>query len=80
MSAGVLLFLVHAPDYGTNGVFQTKMVVVVTGATAAVVFHLRAGKWIERATPAQARRHGAISLVCWVGALVLGRMIAYSQI
>lgn len=78
--AGCMLFFVHAPDYGTNSVFQIKMVIVLAGLTAAVVFHLRAGVWVEHASPEQARLHGIMSMSCWVAALILGRMIAYSQL
>lgn len=75
--AGVMMFPVHARDYGTSAIFQVKMVIVLTGLAAALVFHYRAGLWLERASPAQARIHGTLSLTCWIGALVCGRMIAY---
>lgn len=75
--AGVGLFVVQARNYGVHPLFQAKIPLVLLGTTAALVFHARAGLWLERASPAQARLHGALSLGCWVGALVLGRMIAY---
>ena len=77
MSAGLGLFVVRAKDYGIHPLFQAKIPLVLLGATSALVFHARAGLWLERATPGRARLHGALSLGCWLGALVLGRMIAY---
>ena len=55
------------------------MLIALTGVAAALLAHARAGLWLERITPGQARLHGAVSLACWVGALVCGRMIAYTR-
>lgn len=77
VTAGIGLFVVRAKDYGVHPPFQIKIPLVVLGATAALVFHARAGMWLDRATPAQARLHAALSIGCWTGALVLGRLIAY---
>jgi hypothetical protein len=78
-TAGVMLFVVRAKDYGVHPLFQVKMPIVLTGTAAALVAHARAGLWLERITPGQARLHGALSLACWIGALVCGRMIAYTR-
>jgi hypothetical protein len=79
VTAGVMLFVVQAKDYGVHPLFQIKMLVVVTGAAAALVAHARAGLWLDRMTPGQERLHGWVSILCWVGALVCGRMIAYTR-
>jgi hypothetical protein len=78
-TAGVLLFLVRAKEYGVHPLFQVKMLIVLTGAAAALAAHARAGLWLDRMTPGQQRLHGAVSIACWVGALVCGRMIAYTR-
>ena len=77
LAAGVCLFVVRAKDYGVHPAFQLKIPLVLLGFAAALVFHARAGLWLERASPRQARFHAALSIACWVGALVLGRLIAY---
>lgn len=77
VTAGIGLFVVRAKEYGLHPLLQIKIPLVLLGTTAALVFHVRAGLWLERASRAQARFHGALSVGCWVGALVLGRMIAY---
>ncbi len=79
MTAGVLLFIVRAKDYGPHPLFQVKMLIVLMGAMAALLAHARAGLWLDRMTPAQERLHGWISILCWVGALVCGRLIAYTR-
>jgi hypothetical protein len=78
-TAGILLFAVRAKEYGVHPLFQVKMLIVLTGAAAALVAHARAGIWLDRITPQQQRLHGALSLACWIGALVCGRMIAYTR-
>jgi hypothetical protein len=78
-AAGVMLFVVRAKEYGVHPLFQLKMPIVLTGTAAALVAHARAGLWLDRITPGQARLHGALSLACWIGALVCGRMIAYTR-
>ena len=78
-TAGVMLFVVRAKEYGVHPVFQAKMLIVLTGTAAALVAHARAGLWLDRITPGQERLHGTLSLLCWVGALVCGRMIAYTR-
>jgi len=49
------------------------------GALAALLAHLRFGRWLETASPPQLFRIGAVSLICWLGVLVAGRMIAFSD-
>ena len=77
VTAGACLFVVRAKEYGVHPLFQAKVPLVLLGTTAALVFHARAGLWLDRATAGQARLHGALSAGCWIGALVLGRLIAY---
>ena len=75
--AGAALFTVRAPDYVQSSLLGYKLALISTGAILAIVFHARAGWWLDDATDRQAALHGVASLACWLGALVLGRMIAY---
>lgn len=77
VSAGSVLFSVRAPHYITVTLFWWKLGLISTGVILALIFHIRAGLWIERATERQCVFHGAASLICWGGALVAGRLIAY---
>ena len=77
VSAGALLFTVRARHYVTVDLLWLKLALISTGALFAILFHARAGLWIERAGERQAAFHGAASLACWLGALLAGRLIAY---
>jgi len=75
---GALLFGVRADEYAGLGVFWAKMALLAVGAVSALSAHLWFGRWLETASRRQLFRIGAVSLICWVGVLVAGRMIAFS--
>lgn len=77
IACGLILFSVRAGHYINVRLFYWKLGLIVTGVAMALLFHLRAGLWLDRATGRQAALHGLASLVCWLGALAAGRMIAY---
>ncbi|QIE55811.1 hypothetical protein G5B40_10320 [Pikeienuella piscinae] len=77
VSAGLVLFSVRAGHYVGVTIFYWKLCLITLGTVLALLFHVRAGLWLESATDRQAALHGAASLCCWLGALVAGRMIAY---
>lgn len=77
LCSGVLLFSVRAMDYVKDTLFVWKFGLIFTGAFMAILIHVRTGWWMTIATQRAAAIHGAVSLVCWFGALVCGRMIAY---
>jgi hypothetical protein len=79
LATGASLFSVRAGDYAGLSVLWLKLALIATGAALAILFHVRAGWWLDGATARQARLHGAASLACWVGALFCGRLIAYVQ-
>ncbi len=75
--AGAALFTVRAPNYVESTMLGYKLILVSVGASLAVILHLRAGWGLEGASERYVALHGAASLICWLGALVFGRMIAY---
>lgn len=77
MATGSLLFAIRARDYIQTPLFLWKLGLILIGVSLALSFHAKTGLWGERASPRLAAVHGAASLVCWLGALVCGRMIAY---
>lgn len=79
LATGFLLFATRAPEYARNPAFQIKLALVTIGAASAVIAHHRHGWALEGATDAVAQRTGALSIVCWLGALAAGRMIAFVQ-
>lgn len=75
--AGAGLFTVRATSYVNASLLYWKLGVVALGVGLALLFHLRAGLLVERASARQAAFHGFASMACWISALVMGRMIAY---
>lgn len=77
MAAGMVLFSVKALDYAYIWLMQLKLILVATGATAAILLHAREGWLLERASDSRLAGHAALSITCWFGALVCGRFIAF---
>lgn len=77
-TAGALLFSTRAPEYGALAVFQAKLALITTGVGSALTLHLAHGFALESAGRARLAWAGAISMACWLGALIAGRMIAFA--
>lgn len=80
VTAGLLLFSVRAQDYAGSSLFQIKLVLVLAGTASALLFHWRAGLWLQRAGNAGSPVRAVVSILCWLGALLCGRLIAFSAI
>lgn len=79
VTTGLMLFSVRAGEYGGLSVFWVKMALLALGSASALLAHLRFGRWLGTASRRQLFRIGAVSLICWLGVLVAGRMIAFSD-
>jgi hypothetical protein len=77
-AAGILLFSVRAREYAEIGFLQVKLALVATGVLAALALHLRHGFLLESAGEGRLAGHAAVSMTCWLGALVCGRFIAFA--
>lgn len=75
--AGMALFTVRAGNYVQSSLLGYKLVLISIGALSAIILHMRAGWWLDGASDRRVALHGGLSLIAWLGALVLGRMIAY---
>ena len=73
--AGLLLFATDARAYAGSPLFQAKMVVILLALANAL--WLRTIDW--RGEPPQRRvaLAGGASILLWLGAIVLGRMLGY---
>lgn len=78
VAAGLLLFAVRAREYAAMPVVQAKLVLVTAGTVAALALHLHGGRGLERTGEGRAAVHAALSLLCWLGALACGRLIAFA--
>jgi hypothetical protein len=76
---GALLFSVRATQYAQVGFFQAKLLLIALGSVTAFALHARYGRMLETASPRTRFVHALASLTCWLGALLLGRLIGFSQ-
>lgn len=79
VATGVLMFASRATEYAALGFWQAKMVLVLIGAGAAILLHAAHGWALETAPRGRLMVHAGVSLVCWTGALALGRLIAFAE-
>ena len=77
--SGATLFAVRATEYAANPLLWVKLVLVLVGISSAGLAVHRYGRELDRLPARAAWRMAAVSLTCWVGALVCGRMIAFVQ-
>ncbi len=78
---GVLLFAANATTLITT-VFLVKLVAIACAVLNASLFHAgvfrTVASWdVALATPPAARRAAMVSLLCWILALICGRLLAY---
>jgi hypothetical protein len=72
---GLLLFLAAPARYLAAPLFLAKLSLVAVAAGQAALLHL--GPGLAGAGAVRLRVAGAVSLVCWTGALIAGRMLAF---
>jgi hypothetical protein len=54
-------------------------VLILLGIVSAVTLHRGYGLLLEGASRSRVRSHALLSIVCWVGALACGRLIAFAD-
>ena len=75
--SGVVLFMADAiKDFYSNS-FRWKMLSIAVGLAVAVALNRTVLREDTRDTPPLAKALATLSLLCWVGAIVSGRLIAY---
>jgi hypothetical protein len=74
LASGIVLFVVQAADRAVQPVFYIKLAFIIVAFALALVVkrHLTAAGGAARARPL-----AAISLACWLAAIVAGRLMAY---
>jgi hypothetical protein len=79
--SGVALFTTQATTYVTDAMFLIKIALVLAGAVTAALLQTAvtrdSPKWTASAVPGSVKSIAILSLVCWVGATITGRLIAY---
>jgi hypothetical protein len=82
LTTGVLFFFGDPMRYAVNWGFQVKMILVVMAGLNALWFWVRLNKDMHSLEPnadtsAEAKAVAWVSLVCWTGVLLFGRLIPY---
>lgn len=79
--SGAALFTTRASSYVTQPVFVAKILLVFAGAVTVAMLQptiaRESASWGPRATSGRVRVIAYVSIVCWIGAIVTGRLIAY---
>ena len=75
---GSLLFSVRAREYSGVGFLQLKLTFIAVGVLSALVLCRAHGFLLKDAPRARLVGHAIVSTVCWLGALVCGRLIAFA--
>jgi hypothetical protein len=71
--SGALMFAAQPLELSRNGVFLTKLGLIVAAVVNSLVFHLHTRRHASNWT----KFHAGLSLGLWVGVAVLGRLIGY---
>ncbi len=75
---GPLLFSIRAREYSAVGFLQLKLAFIAVGVLSTLALCRTHGFLLRDAPRARLAGHAVLSLVCWPGALVCGRLIAFA--
>ncbi len=75
---GPLLFAVRAREYSGIEFLQLKLIFIAVGVLSTLVLCRSHGFLLKDAPRARLTGHAILSTVCWLGALVCGRLIAFA--
>ena len=75
---GPLLFSVRAREYSDVGFLQLKLAFIAVGVLSALALCRAHGFLLRDAPRGRLVGHAVLSTVCWLGALVCGRLIAFA--
>ena len=75
---GPLLFSVRAREYSGVEFLQLKLAFIAVGVLSTLALCRTHGFLLRDAPRGRLAGHAALSMVCWPGALVCGRLIAFA--
>ncbi len=75
--AGLLLFATDARAYAASTLFQAKLLLIALALANAVA--LRRIDWRNAGSSRRVALAGAASMLLWLGAILLGRLIGYLE-
>lgn len=83
IGCGALLFITRATEYAASPIYWAKMTMVALGIVNALLLHCALnGRRVAALSdygvvPGRARVAAVISMLAWISALILGRMLGY---
>ena len=77
VTMGFLLFLMRAVDYAALPLFRIKLLLILVGSGSTLALHGIYGLSLETASRRRLAQAALLSMTCWIGALIAGRMIAF---
>ena len=82
-ATGVLMFITNAGTYYHSAFFRAKMALLVLSGVNMLAFELTARRSVrtwdrDARAPAAGRAVAALSLVVWIGVIVLGRWVGFT--
>jgi hypothetical protein len=80
---GIVIFCSEAVKCYNSPFFRVKLILIAMAGMNALVFHKTIYSNVEAwdkaiSTPFRARLAGAVSLLCWIGVIAMGRVVAYA--
>ena len=81
-TSGSMFLMTEPNQYIYNPAFQLKMLLVGLAGLNVLIFYLAVFKRFKApaphlGTPGVARIFGAVSLICWIGVIICGRLITF---
>lgn len=81
--AGLMMFSAHPQDFIGNRIFLLKMLLIMTAALNAAMFHMGTYRSVDQwdvlvPAPVSAKLHAALSLLIWIAVISCGRLLAYT--
>ena len=83
-TTGLLMFSTNPLVYYQNVQFRFKMALLVLAGINVLIFNTTAGRSVHRwntdtVAPLSGRLAGALSLLLWIGVIVLGRWVGFTR-
>jgi len=79
VTAGFLLFSVRAHEYSGIEFLQAKIALIALGTLSAVALHAKYGGLLDQTSRNRFTAHASVSMICWLGAVICGRLIAFAS-
>jgi hypothetical protein len=81
--AGLMMFSAHPQDFIGNRIFLLKMLLIMTAAVNAAMFHMGSYRTVDQwntliPAPFTAKLHASLSLLIWIAVISCGRLLAYT--